>query len=281
MRKIILFLFLFLLVFVSCSEVHAAPPQKFVLENGLKVVLWEEHKAPVVTFQIWYKVGSRNEITGKTGLSHVTEHIMFKGTEQHGKGAFSQIVAKNGGTENAFTGNDYTAYFESFSADRIDLSLELESDRMQNLLIDPEEFQLERSVVMEERRTRTDDDPYSYLIENLYAIAFLIHPYHAPVIGWMGDLENLVRDDVLQHYQQYYVPNNATIVVVGDFDTASLLKKIKKKFETIPPGTDPYQNVPAEPEQVGMRRRLVTRAAFVRLVAGVTARDEVDSLFSS
>lgn len=239
---------------------------RFVLKNGLKVVLMEEHKAPVVTFQIWYRVGSRNETSGKTGLSHLTEHMMFKGTEKHGKGAFSRIVAKNGGTENAFTGNDYTAYFENFAADRIDLSLELEADRMQHLLVDPDEFELERSVVMEERRTRTDDDPYAYLIENLYAIAFLVHPYHAPVIGWMSDLQNLVRDDVFAHYKKYYVPNNATIVVIGDFFTDDLLPKIKAHFEEIPKGPEAPQTVSPEPEQMGARRAFIRREAQLPFV---------------
>ncbi len=260
MRKFLLSL----LPFVFLINVHTAYSEdilKFTLKNGLKVVLLEEHKAPVVTFQIWYQVGSRNETTGKTGLSHLMEHMMFKGTTKQGKGAFSRIVAKNGGTENAFTGNDYTAYFENFSADRIDLSLELEADRMQNLLLDPKEFLLERSVVMEERRTRTDDDPYSYLIENLYAIAFLVHPYHAPIIGWMGDLERLTQEDVVQHYQRYYVPNNATIVVVGDFYADELLPKIKQHFEKIPRGPKVLQAVTPEPKQMGERRAIVRREA--------------------
>lgn len=261
MRRRFFYPLIALFFLFNTAILQAASIQKIVLENGLTVVLWEEHKAPVVTFQMWYKVGSRNEITGKTGVSHVTEHMMFKGTSRHGKGAFSRIVAKNGGTENAFTGNDYTAYFENFAADRLDLSLELESDRMQHLLIDPEEFQLERAVVMEERRTRTDDDPYSYLIENLYAIAFLVHPYHSPVIGWMSDLENLVRDDVYAHYKKYYVPNNATIVIVGDFETEVLLPKLKAAFDGIPKGGEPPQRVSPEPEQMGMRRSIVKREA--------------------
>lgn len=251
----------FIFIFILVPDVWARKIEEFHLKNGLKVFLLEEHKAPVVTFQVWYKVGSRNEISGKTGLSHLLEHMMFKGTKKHGKGEFSRIVAKNGGTENAFTGNDYTAYFENFSSDRIDLSIELESDRMQNLLIDPKEFQLEREVVKEERRTRTDDDPYGYLIENLYAIAFLIHPYHAPVIGWMGDLNTLSRDDAAQHYKQFYTPGNATIVVVGDFDSSILFQKIKKAFEKIPGRTNPTPLIPSEPEQRGERRIIVKREA--------------------
>jgi len=265
MRRIILY-FLPFFFLINISSVYSEDVLKFTLKNGLKVILLEEHKAPVVTFQIWYRVGSRNEITGKTGLSHLMEHMMFKGTKKHGKGAFSRIIAKNGGTENAFTGNDYTAYFESLSADRIELSLELEADRMQNLLLDPDEFLLERSVVMEERRTRTDDDPYSYLVENLYAIAFLIHPYHSPVIGWMSDLERLSQEDVVQHYKTYYVPNNATIVVVGDFYADELLPRIKKHFEKIPKGPEPAQALPPEPEQIGSRRSIVRREAQLPFV---------------
>ncbi len=266
MKRPLIALLLLLFLFSQAATLHARSIRKVVLDNGLKVVLWEEHKAPVVTFQIWYKVGSRNEVNGKTGLSHVTEHMMFKGTTRHGKGAFSRIVAKNGGGENAFTGNDYTAYFENLSADRIDLSLELESDRMQNLQLDPKEFLLERDVVKEERRTRTDDDPYSYVIENLYAIAFLVHPYHAPVIGWMSDLENLVHQDIVEHYKTYYVPNNATIVVVGDFDSDTLLKKIKQHFAKIPKGSEVPQQVSPEPRQIGMRRSIVKREAQLPFV---------------
>lgn len=263
-RPLVASIFLFSLL--ASHAYGAAKIEELQLDNGLKVLLMEEHKAPVVTFQVWYKVGSRNEITGKTGLSHLTEHMMFKGTTKHGKGEFSRIVAKNGGTENAFTGNDYTAYFENFSADRIDLSLELESDRMQNLLVDPKEFQLERDVVKEERRSRTDDDPYSFLIENLYAVAFLVHTYHSPVIGWMSDLDHLVRDDVYNHYKQHYIPNNATVVIVGDFDTKGLAPKIKAAFGKIPKGPPPPQYVPPEPSQSGERRAVIRREAQLPFV---------------
>ncbi len=263
--------FSYLLVLLSVlwgfiPKLGASQVQKFQLDNGLTVILLEEHKAPVVTFQIWYKVGSRNETNGKTGLSHLTEHMMFKGTTQVGKGEFSRIVAKNGGTENAFTGNDYTAYFENFSADRIALSLKLESDRMQNLLIDEKEFQMERAVVKEERRTRTDDDPYSYLIESLYAISFLVHPYHFPVIGWMSDLDALVRDDVVHFYKRYYVPNNATIVMVGDFQSERVIEKIREAFGKISKGPDPPQAVSQEPTQQGERRIVVKREAQLPFV---------------
>lgn len=264
LRNIWLPLLFLILLFPAVGQ--AAKIEEATLPNGLKVILLEEHKASVVTFQVWYKVGSRNEVTGKTGLSHLLEHMMFKGTPKHGKGEFSRIVAKNGGTENAFTANDYTAYFENFASDRIELSLELESDRMQNLLIDPKEFHLEREVVKEERRTRTDDDPYSFLIENLYAIAFLVHPYHAPVIGWMSDLDDLTRDDAFHYYKQHYLPNNATVVVVGDFNTKTLLPKIKAAFEQIPKGPEPPKYIPPEPIQLGERRAVVKREAQLPFV---------------
>jgi zinc protease len=256
------FLVPIVLLFLSVPLAHSAPNvTRTVLKNGLSVVLIEEPKAPVVTFQVWYKVGSRNERIGKTGLSHLLEHMMFKGTTMNGKGEFSRTVAKNGGTENAFTGNDYTAYFENFAADRIDLSLELESDRMQNLLIDSAEFGLESEVVKEERRSRTDDDPYSALVETLYATAFLVHPYHNPVIGWMDDLNNLSREDAYQHYKQYYQPNNATVVIVGDFKSATLLPKVIARFEPIPKGADLNTRTPIEPPQIGERRVIVKREA--------------------
>ncbi len=186
-----------------------------VLPNGLKVLLKEEHKAPVVTFQIWYKVGSRNECLGKTGLSHMLEHMMFKGTKKYGPKTFSQTVQRNGGNDNAFTSHDYTAYFENFAADRIAISLDLESDRMHNLLLDPKEFLSERDVVKEERRMRTEDDPVNAMVEQMMSVAFSAHPYQWPVIGWMADINNFTRDDLVKHYRTYYAPNNATIVVVG------------------------------------------------------------------
>jgi zinc protease len=232
-----------------------------ILPNGLKVLLKEEHKAPVVTFQIWYKVGSRNERLGKTGLSHVLEHMMFKGAEKYGPKQFSQTVMRNGGNDNAFTSKDYTAYFENFAADRIGISLDLESDRMQNLLVDPKEFLSERAVVMEERRMRYEDDPTSTMVEQMMATAFMAHPYQWPVIGWMADLGNLTRDDLYHHYKTYYAPNNATIVVVGDFDTKKLLAEIEKYFGPIPRGPE-VPNVGArEPEQLGERRIVVKKEA--------------------
>ena len=172
-----------------------------VLPNGLKVLLLENHKAPVITFQVWYRVGSRNEEYSKTGLSHLLEHMMFKGTGKVGPGELSRIIQENGGQHNAFTSADATTYFQNLSADRINVSLELESDRMQNLMLREQGFQPERSVVMEERRLRTDDSPKAILWEQLEATAFQSQPYHWPVIGWMQDIARLTLDDLKSYYQ--------------------------------------------------------------------------------
>jgi zinc protease len=232
-----------------------------VLPNGLKVLLKEEHKAPVVTFQIWYKVGSRNEKLGTTGMSHLLEHMMFKGSKKYGPKQFSQVVQRNGGNDNAFTGKDYTAYFENFASDRIAISLDLESDRMQNLLIDPKEFLSERDVVKEERRMRTDDDPTNTMVEQMTAAAFIAHPYQWPVIGWMADISSITRDDLAEHYHRYYAPNNATIVVAGDFDTKTLLPMIEKYFGQIPQGPSVPKVGAVEPRQLGERRIIVKKQA--------------------
>jgi len=259
-RYILAFGALWLLFAVSAFAQDMNVIEK-VLPNGLKVLLKEEHKAPVVTFQVWYKVGSRNEKLGTTGMSHLLEHMMFKGTKKYGPKTFSQTVQRNGGNDNAFTGKDYTAYFETFAADRIAISLDLESDRMQNLLIDPKEFEPERKVVMEERRMRTDDDPTSTMVEEMTAAAFIAHPYEWPVIGWMADIGNITRDDLYNHYRTYYAPNNATLVVVGDFNSGSLLTQIEKFFGKIPRGAAVPRVAAIEPKQIGERRIIVKKEA--------------------
>lgn len=258
-------LFASLLFFPSLSA-QARTIQSRTLDNGLKVILVEEHKAPVVTIQVWYRAGSRNEVTGKTGLAHLTEHMMFKGTPKYGKGEFSRRVAKVGGTENAFTSKDYTAYFENLSADQVGLALNLESDRMTNLLLNTREFQLEREVVKEERRLRTDDDPQSLVVEYLYAMAFLVHPYHAPTLGWMTDLNSLVRNDVTGFYKRYYSPNNAILVIVGDIDPKKLLPKIQQSFGKVPKGFPAPLFHLAEPEQNGERRFVIKKEAQLPFV---------------
>ncbi|MEE8607684.1 MAG: pitrilysin family protein [Nitrospiraceae bacterium] len=244
---------------------HAAVHES-VLANGMNVLLVEVPKAPVVTVQIWYKVGSRNEVMGRAGLSHMLEHMMFKGTARYPKGAFSRTVRKNGGRDNAFTSQDYTAYFEIIAADRVELALELEADRMRGLLLNEKEFLLEREVVKEERRLRTEDDPKAFLVESLFAQAFQIHPYHWPVIGWFPDLNAMTLEDLKRHYDTYYVPNNAALIVVGDIEANLLLPSIKRLFEPIPKGSVPPLQRVVEPRQQGERRILVKREAHVPFI---------------
>ena len=254
------------LVFFLTSPAFAVEPHEFILSNGMKVLLVEVPKAPVATVQVWYKVGSRNEVMGRAGLSHMLEHMMFKGTTKYPKGEFSRLIRKNGGTDNAFTSQDFTAYFENLAADRVELALELEADRMQGLVLDRPELTTEREVVKEERRLRTEDDPQGALVEALFAQAYFSHPYHWPVIGWFGDLDAMTLDDLQRHYDTYYSPNNATLVVVGDINTESLLLTIKQLFEPIPRGPEPKPIATMEPEQKGERRFLLKREAQVPFV---------------
>ncbi len=258
----IFILFLFGLLFIPLSEAGLKEQVlETILPNGLKVILLENHKAPLVTFQVWYRVGSRNEPWGKTGMSHVLEHMMFKGTRQIGPEEFSRIIQENGGNDNAFTSRDYTAYFQNLSSDRIQVSLDLESDRMQNLLLREEDFRTERMVVMEERRLRTEDNPTGVLLEQLQASAFQVHPYRWPIIGWMGDLKRLTLDDLKEYYTTYYNPSNAFLVVAGDFKKEELLPRIEKAFGSYSKGVAPNQERDKEPFQMGERRILVKKEA--------------------
>jgi zinc protease len=262
-KKTLFFLFFVVYsLFIPLAEA-ALKDQVFetVLSNGLKVILLENHKVPLITFQVWYRVGSRNEEWGKTGLSHVLEHMMFKGTGKTGPLEFSRIVQENGGNDNAFTSRDYTAYFENLSSDRIQVSIDLESDRMQNLSLREEDFRTERMVVMEERRLRTDDNPAAVLQEHLEATAFQTQPYHWPIIGWMSDLERLTLEDLKKHYRLYYNPANAFIVVVGDFRRDDLLPRIEKAFGSYPKGETPLQEKSIDPPQIGERRIFVKKEA--------------------
>jgi len=257
------FFFLFVCsLFVPLSEAGLRD-QVFetALSNGLKVILLENHKAPLITFQVWYRVGSRNEAWGKTGLSHVLEHMMFKGTEKVGPEEFSGIIQENGGTFNAFTSYDNTAYFENLSSDRIQVAIDLESDRMQNLILRQEDFQTERMVVVEERRLRTEDNPQAFLLEQMMATAFQIQPYHWPIIGWMEDLSRLTLEDLKSYYRTYYNPVNAFLVVVGDFKKDELLPKIERAFGSYARGVVPDQDKMKDPPQVGERRISVKKEA--------------------
>ncbi len=260
-QKLCLFAAVMFFLLSSLATADSPRVQEHILSNGMKVLLVEEPKAPVITVQIWYKVGSRNEIMGRAGLSHMLEHMMFKGTQKHGKGEFSKTIKKNGGNDNAFTSQDYTAYFENLAADKLALALELESDRLQGLLLDDKEFQLEREVVKEERRLRTEDNPQAYMVEQMFAQAFMEHPYHWPIIGWFPDLNAMTREDLQRHYEQYYVPNNATVVIVGDVKTETALPLIKQYFEGLPKGSPPPIQQIVDPPQTGERRIVVKREA--------------------
>lgn len=238
----------------------------FTLKNGLRVLLLEDHRTPTVTLQVWYKVGSRNEQFGKTGISHLLEHMMFRGSKKYGPDTFSKIVQQNGGNDNAFTTEDYTMYFESMPSDKIDILIDLESDRMADLLIDQKLFDTERNVVLEERRLRTEDDPVSDLLEQVEAVAFEAHQYHNPVIGWFSDIKQISRDDLYNHYKTYYTPNNAVLVVAGDFKTEELLPKIEKSFGKIQSGNTPPVTRSLEPQQRGERRVTLHRPAELPFV---------------
>lgn len=246
---------------LAFGSAYAASVQEFVLDNGLRILLAEDHKSPSVTFQIWYRVGGRNEKDGKSGLAHFLEHMMFKGTPTTGPEEYSRIIAKNGGRSNAFTSNDMTVYFATMSREKIGIEIDLEADRMANALLGETYFEPEKKVIQEERRLRTEDNPAAALSEVASAVAFVIHPYRRPVVGWMEDIQNLTRQDLADFYKLYYAPNNAVIVIVGDFSTAEILPKVKAAFEKIPRGAPPPVVDVVEPEQRGERRVTLKKEA--------------------
>lgn len=209
-------------------------PDTFTLANGMQVVVVSNHRAPVVTHMVWYRVGAMDEPPGRTGVAHLLEHLMFKGTPAFPDGAFSQIVARNGGRENAFTSQDYTGYFQSVAADRLDLMMEMESDRMTNLVLSQEDFDTERQVVLEERRSRIENDPAGRLGEQANAAMYMNHPYRNPVIGWEHEIRALTRDDAMKFYRDWYAPNNAILVVVGDVTVDRVRPLAEKYYGRIP-----------------------------------------------
>ena len=234
---------------------------EYRLANGLTILVKEDHRAPVVVSQIWYKVGSSYEHNGSTGLAHMLEHMMFKGTHEHGPNEFSRIISANGGRENAFTGQDYTAYFQQLEKSRLPISFELEADRMANLNLRAEDFAKEVQVVMEERRMRTDDKPRALTFEQFAAAAYVNSPYHHPIIGWMNDLENMTVDDMRGWYKTWYVPNNATLVVAGDVDPQAVFELAKKTYGQVKPHPVPTVKPQIEIEQKGIRRITVKAPA--------------------
>jgi zinc protease len=236
------------------------------LDNGLRVLLLEDRRSPIVTVQTWYRVGSRNEARGATGIAHFLEHLMFRGTAKHGPGVFARLVERNGGQDNAFTSQDVTSYYVNIAADRLDLVLELEADRMHNLVLDAKIIESEREVVIEERRTRTEDDPGGFLGEEVSALAFHAHPYGQPIIGWTVDLKRITPEEIRAFYKTYYVPNNAILVLVGDFKAADVLAKVKATFGATPRGATPPPVLAVEPPQNGERRVLIQKTAELPIV---------------
>jgi zinc protease len=242
---------LWLPVFTSNA---ATKVSEHVLGNGLKVLVKEDHRSPVAVSQVWYKVGSSYEPGGITGVSHMLEHMMFKGTDKHPPGEFSRIIAENGGDENAFTGTDYTAYFQTMEASRLAVSFELEADRMRNLHLLADELKKELQVVTEERRMRTDDNPQAKMQEHFNAMAHTNSPYKNPVIGWPSDIENYKVEDLQAWYQRWYAPNNATLVVVGDVEPKAVFALAEKYFGSLKPSTLEALKPQAEVDQLGVRK---------------------------
>jgi zinc protease len=237
------------------------------LSNGLKVIVKTDRRAPVAVSQVWYRAGSMDESYGTTGVAHVLEHMMFKGTRDVPAGEFSKRIAAAGGRENAFTSRDHTAYFQTLQKDRLELALKLEADRMANLVLSADEFAKEINVVMEERRMRTEDNAQAKLYEALMATAYQSHPYRHPVIGWMDDLKNMKVDDARRWYENWYSPNNATLVVAGDVDPAQVLTWAQQYFGAIPSRVLPERKPQREPEQIGMKQVTVRAPAKLPVVA--------------
>ncbi len=250
---------LVVLIFLACTTVATAgsKSRQHILSNGLKVIAVEDHRSPVVVSMLWYRAGSIDEFNGTTGVAHVLEHMMFKGTRTIPPGEFSRRIAAAGGKDNAFTGHDYTAYYQQLHKSQLAIALKLEADRMNNLILSSKEFSKEIKVVMEERRWRTDDQPQALVAESLMDTAFSVHPYQRPVIGWMDDLENMTATDAQNWYGRWYVPNNAILIVVGDISPNAVFDLAQHYFGKIKARVLPTRKPQNEPAQLGTRRTTV------------------------
>ena len=254
-------------IILACSLLLALPTlvfadvNEYLLKNGLKLIVKSDHRATVAVTQVWYKVGSSYEYNGITGISHQLEHMMFKGTENLAPNEFSRIIAANGGRENAFTGRDYTAYFQTMEADRLEVSFRLEAERMRKLIIDERELIKEREVVAEERRMRTEDNPIAMTREAFNATAFINSPYHHPIVGWMSDINHYEAEDLREWYQKWYAPNNATIVVAGDVEADAVYKLAEKYFGKLTREVTAVVKPQIEVPQLGMRKVIVQTPA--------------------
>ncbi len=249
------------------STATLANPFETTLANGMKVIVKEDRRAPSAVHMVWYRSGSMDEPEGVSGVAHVLEHMMFKGTKSVGPGEFNKRVAAVGGRDNAFTSKDYTAYFQQVPPDRLDEMMALEADRMQNLVLTDEDFAREVEVVKEERRLRTDDQPRALVYEQLMASAFVSHPYRRPVIGWMPDLDAMKPEDARTWYRRWYAPNNAYLVVVGDVDHQAVFAQAQKHYGAIRTEPLPERRIPAEPQQRGPRSAVVKAPAELPYLA--------------
>ncbi len=229
-------------------------PESFVLSNGMQVVVIPNHAVPVVSHMVWYRVGSADEPPGKTGIAHLLEHMMFKGTDELAPGEFSKTVARLGGRDNAFTSSDYTAYFQNVAKEHLETVMKMEADRMADLRLVPQEVRTERDVVLEERRSRTDNDPSALLAERAEAVLFLNHPYRNPVIGWASEIARLDHGDAQDFYNKYYAPNNAILIVAGDITAEQLKPLAEKHYGKVEPRDVPKRLRPQEPPPVSQRR---------------------------
>ncbi|WP_421701944.1 M16 family metallopeptidase [Aliiroseovarius sp.] len=243
------------LIAVLTTPALAREVTDFTLDNGMQVVVIEDHRAPVVVNMVWYRVGAADEAPGKSGIAHFFEHLMFKATDELESGELSRIVEANGGSDNAFTSQDYTAYFQRVAADRLGLMMSLEADRMRDLTLTEEEVATERDVIIEERFTRTDSDPNALFREQMAAAAYLNHPYGIPIIGWRHEMEQLSREDALAFYRTYYAPNNAIAVIAGDVDPDEVRALAEQHYGVLEPSLDlPERARPQEPPQLAERR---------------------------
>jgi zinc protease len=240
--------------------------RRTVLDNGLVVLTKELHTSPIVTSMIWYRVGSRNEELGQTGKSHFLEHMLFKGTNRFKKGQIDLLTLKNGGSNNAFTSQDFTAYYFNFASDRWNIALEIEADRMVNCNFDPEEFEAEKKVVIEELKGGLDS-PWGLLMQEVNAAAYKVHPYRNPIIGWLSDVERATAEEQQAYYQRNYLPNNAILSIAGDFDTDHVLEEVVKRFGGIPAGRRSELVSINEPVQKGEKRILVRWRSRVPRIA--------------
>jgi zinc protease len=236
------------------AEARVFDPETFTLDNGLQVVVVTNRRAPIVTHMIWYKVGAADEAAGESGNAHFLEHLMFKGTDKLGPGEFSDIIALNGGRENAFTSYDYTGYYQTVARDRLEIVMEHEADRMTNLRLTDEVVLPEREVILEERRSRVDNNPGGKLREMMQATLFLNHPYRIPVIGWEHEIHQLSTETALAFYRRWYAPNNAVLVVGGDITAAELRPLAEKYYGAVPAHAVPERKRVAEPPQHAPRR---------------------------